>query len=238
MVKKLKEIYRGKAKTMYETNDPNVLYCEFRDDISAFNAEKLDTLEKKGQINNFFNAYIMQHLEKAGIKTHFVDRVADNATLVKNLKMYPLECVVRNRAAGSLCKRLGIEKNTLLNPPIFEFFYKDDALGDPLINESHVVTFGWASAEEMQEMKRITFKVNEVLMALFAASDLILADYKLEFGKYHGDIVLADEFTPDGCRIWDANTLESLDKDRFRQDLGSVVESYAYVANRLGIPLE
>ncbi|MGE4350097.1 MAG: phosphoribosylaminoimidazolesuccinocarboxamide synthase [Candidatus Berkiella sp.] len=238
MVAKLKEIYRGKAKTMYETDNPKALYCEFRNDISAFNAEKLANLDRKGLINNHFNAFIMQHLENEGVETHFIEKIGETASLVKKLKMFPLECVVRNLSAGSLCKRLGIEKNQPLNPPVFEFFYKNDKLGDPLINESHIITFKWATAEEIAQMKALTFRVNEILSKLFKANDLLLADYKLEFGLFEGRIILADEFTPDGCRIWDAKTLEIFDKDRFRQDLGNVVESYELVARRLNIPLK
>jgi phosphoribosylaminoimidazole-succinocarboxamide synthase len=156
---------------------------------------------------------------------------------VKKLDMFPIECVVRNRATGSLCRRLGVEDGLILDPPLFEFFLKDDALGDPLINENHILSFKWASQSDIDEMKRLTFQVNEILRELFDKANLILVDYKLEFGKFEGRVLLGDEFTPDGCRLWDKDTLEKLDKDRFRQDLGDVIESYQEVANRLGIEI-
>lgn len=237
MVTPVKEIYRGKAKTLYTTENPNQLYCEFRNDTSAFNGQKLACLDRKGMINNHFNAFIMRFLEEKGIETHFIELVSENASLFKKLKMYRLECVVRNFAAGGLCKRLGVEKGLKLTPPIFEFFLKDDKLGDPLINESHIATFQWASENELEHMKSITFKVNEILSHLFLEKGLLLVDYKLEFGQIDGKIILGDELTPDGCRIWDKETLEILDKDRFRQDLGNVVESYEIVARRLNVPL-
>lgn len=237
MTKKLHEKYKGKAKTLYTTDDPTKFYCEFRNDTSAFNGQKVEQLERKGMVNNYFNAFIMQYLQNNQVATHFVELVDDNASLVEKLDMFPLECVVRNYAAGSLCKRLGLEKGQALTPPVFEFFYKSDKLGDPLINDSHIETFSWASKEEVETMKALTLQVNAVLSKLFLEHEMILVDYKLEFGKTNGQIVLADEFTPDGCRIWDANTLEVLDKDRFRQDLGNVVESYELVAKRLNIEI-
>lgn len=237
MVDKLIEKYKGKAKTLYTTSAPDRLYCEFRNDTSAFNGIKVESLDRKGLVNNYFNAHIMQHLENKGIATHFVERVADDASVVKTLEMFPLECVVRNIAAGSICKRLGLEKGQKLTPPIFEFFYKDDALGDPLINESHIETFGWAEKSDVETMRALTLEINQVLSQLFLEHGMTLVDYKLEFGVAEGRIVLGDEFTPDGCRIWDSETLEVLDKDRFRQDLGNVVESYEAVAKRLGVDL-
>jgi len=237
MVVKRIEKYKGKAKTLYTTSDPSILYCEFRDDTSAFNGVKIDKLYRKGLVNNYLNAYIMQYLENNGIDTHFVERVADNASIVKKLEMFPLECVVRNVAAGSICKRLGVEKGQILTPPIFEFFYKDDALGDPLINDSHIETFGWAKKSDVESIRALTLKINQILSQLFLEHSMTLVDYKLEFGVFEGQIILGDEFTPDGCRIWDSETLEMLDKDRFRQDLGDVVESYELVARRLGVNL-
>jgi phosphoribosylaminoimidazole-succinocarboxamide synthase len=230
-------IYKGKAKSMYLSDNPDHLLCVFRNDTSAFNGVKLAQLERKGMVNNYVNAFIMQALEKKGIPTHFVKLIDEETSLVKRLKMFPVECVVRNFAAGSICKRLGLEAGMELSPPTFEFFYKNDPLGDPMINDSHIITFGWANAEEIEKMKSLTFAVNDVLKALFEKAGMILVDYKLEFGLYQGKMVLGDEFTPDGCRIWDIETKKVLDKDRFRQDLGNVVEAYEEVAHRLGVLL-
>jgi len=232
------ELYAGKAKTVYTTDDPDLLVLEFRNDTSAFDGEKVEQLERKGQVNNQFNAFVMKQLQDAGVATHFVDQLSKTESLVRNLSMIPVECVVRNRAAGSLCRRLGIEEGSVLNPPVFEFFLKDDALHDPMINDSHIETFGWATADEVAQMKALTLQVNDVLTNLFAGGDLILVDYKLEFGRFKDRIVLGDEFSPDGCRLWDANTLEKMDKDRFRQNLGNVIESYEAVGRRIGIQFD
>lgn len=229
------ELYRGKAKTVYLTDDPDHLILHFRDDASAFDGTKKAIFKRKGRVNHRFNAFIMQHLEQAGIATHFVDHYADDAAVVKALDMIPVECVVRNRAAGSLCRRLGIQEGTVLTPPVFEFFYKNDALHDPLINVSHIRTFQWASEKDITQMQAVTMAVNDVLYPLFLAAGMLLVDYKLEFGHHHGSLLLGDEFTPDGCRIWDIETREKLDKDRFREDLGNVIESYERVAERLAI---
>jgi len=231
------ELYSGKAKSVFTTDDPDRLILRFRDDTSAFDGEKVEQLARKGMVNNKVNAYIMGQLGSAGIPTHFEHLLADNETLVKRLTMIPVECVVRNITAGSICKRLGIEEGIELNPPTFEFFLKNDALHDPMVNEYHIRSFGWADEEEISEMKRLTFMVNDVLKQLFLDAGLLLVDYKLEFGRYHGKIILGDEFTPDGCRLWDAATRKKLDKDRFRQGMGGVVEAYEEVAQRLGVEL-
>ncbi|PTY37109.1 phosphoribosylaminoimidazolesuccinocarboxamide synthase [Saccharospirillum sp. MSK14-1] len=228
-------LYAGKAKTVHTTEDPDLLVLEFRNDTSAFDGEKVEQLERKGQVNNEFNAFIMQALQQAGIDTHFVKALSPTESLVRNMQMIPVECVVRNRAAGSLCRRLGITEGEVLDPPVFEFFLKDDARHDPMINESHIETFGWATAAEVTRMKALTMAVNNVLKKLFADGNLLLVDYKLEFGRFNGDIVLGDEFSPDGCRLWDAQSLEKMDKDRFRQDLGHVIESYEEVGRRIGV---
>jgi len=230
-------LYTGKAKSLYTTEDPDQLLCVFRNDTSAFDGEKIEQLDRKGKVNNHFNAFIMQKLAKAGIPNHFEKIVKAEASLVKRLKMIPVECVVRNFAAGSLCRRLGVEAGKELQPPTFEFFLKNDALHDPMINESHIITFGWATKTAIEQMQKMTFAVNEVLKPLFQNAGLILVDYKLEFGYYHNALLLGDEFTPDGCRIWDAETKKVLDKDRFRKDMGDVVEAYEEVAHRLGVPL-
>jgi len=236
-MEKQKLLAQGKAKSMYETDSESVLLMEFRDDASAFDGKKMSALNNKGKVNNQFNAFILDLLTKEGIETHFIETISTHESLVKKLDMFPIECVVRNRATGSLCRRLGVEDGLVLDPPLFEFFLKDDALGDPLINENHILSFKWASQSDIDEMKRLTFQVNEILRELFDKANLILVDYKLEFGKFEGRVLLGDEFTPDGCRLWDKDTLEKLDKDRFRQDLGDVIESYQEVANRLGIEI-
>jgi Phosphoribosylaminoimidazolesuccinocarboxamide (SAICAR) synthase len=179
----------------------------------------------------------MEHLSNNGVETHFLKLVEKNESLVKRLDMLPVECVVRNIATGSLCRRLGVEEGIKFEDPLFEFFLKDDDLGDPLINDNHITAFGWGTEEEIATMKEITFRINHLLCKLFKEVGLILVDYKVEYGRSNGSLILGDEFTPDGCRIWDAETGESLDKDRFRKDLGDVVESYQIVAHKLGISL-
>ena len=237
-MEKIKQITSGKAKSLYTTNDGNFLVMEFRDDTSAFDGKKTASLENKGKVNNQFNAFIMEYLATQNIDTHFVKLLSNTESLVKNLEMFPIECVVRNRATGSLCKRLGIEDGLILETPLFEFFLKDDDLGDPLINDNHIISFGWANREDLSVMQSMTLKVNELLVDFFAKANLLLIDFKLEFGKHDGKIVLGDEFTPDGCRLWDKDTLTKMDKDRFRQDLGDVIETYGEVADRLGMQIK
>jgi phosphoribosylaminoimidazole-succinocarboxamide synthase len=236
-MKKQAELYAGKAKSVYLTDDPDKLVLHFRNDTSAFDGEKIEQLDRKGEVNNRFNAFIMQLLQAAGVPTHFESILSAQEALVKKLAMIPVECVIRNIATGSLCKRLGVEEGIDLNPSTFEFFLKNDALHDPMINEYHIRSFGWANDDQIESMKSLTFEVNDILTALFADAGLLLVDYKLEFGDYHGQLVLGDEFTPDGCRIWDAKTRKKLDKDRFRQGLGGVVEAYEEVARRLGMEI-
>lgn len=236
-MKKIAELYAGKAKTVYTTEDENKLILHFRNDTSAFDGEKVEQLDRKGMVNNKFNAFIMQKLEAAGVPTHFEKLLSDEESLFKRLDMLPIECVVRNISAGSLCRRLGVEEGLDLNPPTFEFFLKNDALHDPMINDAHIITFKWATQDEIDQMKELTFKVNDILKALFADAGMLLVDYKLEFGRYQGELMLGDEFSPDGCRLWDAETRKKLDKDRFRQGLGGVIEAYEEVAQRLGVEL-
>lgn len=236
-VEKQQELYKGKAKTVYATNDPDRLIMLFRNDTSAFDGKKLAQLDRKGMVNNRFNAFIMEKLAAAGIPTHFEGLLNDQESLVKKLTMLPVECVVRNRAAGSICRRLGLTEGQELNPPTFEFFLKDDSLGDPMINESHIETFGWATKEHVEQMKVLTFQVNEILKGIFAEGGMTLVDSKLEFGLFNGQLVLGDEFSPDGCRLWDSATGNKMDKDRFRQDLGDVIETYEEVARRIGVVL-
>ncbi|ALS98448.1 phosphoribosylaminoimidazolesuccinocarboxamide synthase [Lacimicrobium alkaliphilum] len=237
-MEKRTELYRGKAKTVFTTDDPARLVLHFRNDTSAFDGEKIEQLERKGMINNKFNHFIMSKLEQAGVPTQVEALLSDTDSLVKKLDMIPVECVVRNIAAGSICRRLGIEEGTVLNPPTFEFFLKNDALHDPMINESHIKTFGWAEDAHIEQMKALTFKVNDVLKTLFDDAGMLLVDYKLEFGLFGGQITLGDEITPDGCRLWDKETRKKMDKDRFRQGLGNVVEAYEEVSARLGIKLD
>jgi len=238
---KRQELYRGKAKTVYATDDANLLVMHYRDDVSAFDGVKLAKLDLKGETNNKINAYVMGKLAAAGVATHFVRMLNERESLVKAMQMVPVECVVRNVCAGSMAKRYGIEEGTRLAEPIFEFFLKSDALHDPLCNDDHIRILGWASAAEIAQMRAITHKVNAVLKPLFANAGIDLVDYKLEFGHPKDDpagpLVLGDEFTPDGCRLWDAKTGEKLDKDRFRRDLGEVIEHYREVARRIGAPL-
>ncbi len=234
-MEKREELYAGKAKSVYKTDDPDLLIMHFRDDTSAFDGKKLEQLERKGKVNNIFNAFIMEKLKAAGIPTHFEKRLNDRESLVKRMAMMPVECVVRNVSAGSLVRRLGVEEGLELNPPTYELFLKNDAQGDPMINESLCLTFGWATEAQLAEMKQLTYKVNGVLKQLFDEAGMLLVDYKLEFGVFKGEVVLGDEFSPDGCRLWDKTTREKLDKDRFRQGLGGVVEAYEEVGRRLGI---
>ena len=234
-IKKGELITTGKAKSLYETNEEDFLIMHYSDDTSAFDGKKIESLEGKGTINNKFNAFIMEYLESESISTHFVELLNETDSLVKRLDMAPVECVVRNVAAGSICKRLGLEEGIDINPPTFEFFYKDDALGDPMINEYHIKAFGWATEEQVEQMQILTFEVNTALKKLFLNAGMILVDYKLEFGDHKGKLLLGDEFTPDGCSVWDEETREKLDKDRFRQGLGDVVESYQIMAKRLGV---
>ncbi len=234
-MEKREQLYAGKAKSVYTTDDENLLILLFRNDTSAFDGEKIEQLDRKGQVNNQFNAFIMQKLEQAGIATHFERLLSAQESLVKRLHMAPIECVVRNISAGSICRRLGVEEGLDLIPPTFEFFLKNDELHDPMINEYHIRSFGWAEPEHVTRMQELTFEVNDVLKALFADAGMLLVDYKLEFGLFNGELLLGDEFTPDGCRLWDVDTREKLDKDRFRQNLGGVVESYELVGKRLGV---
>ena len=236
-MEKRDELYAGKAKSVYRTDEDDKLILLFRNDTSAFDGQKVDQLDRKGMVNNRFNAFIMTLLENNGIPTQHIQILSDQESLVKKLEMIPVECVARNFAAGSLCRRLGLEEGTELKPPIFEFFLKNDALHDPMVNEYHIRTFGWATDEEIEKMKALTFRINSLLSQLFLDAGLLLVDYKLEFGRYNGEIILGDEFSPDGCRLWDEDTRQKMDKDRFRQGLGGVVEAYEEVAHRIGVNL-
>jgi len=240
-MEKRQERYRGKAKTVYATDDPRYLVMHFRDDVSAFDGVKVAQLAQKGETNNRINAFIMGKLAAAGVPTHLVRQIDAREALVRAMKMVPVECVVRNVCAGSMAKRYGIEEGTRLAEPIFEFFLKSDALHDPLCNDDHIRVLGWATAGEIAQMKSLSHRVNAILKPMFDNAGIALVDYKLEFGHPFDDpdgpLVLGDEFTPDGCRLWDASTGEKLDKDRFRRDLGEVIEHYREVARRIGMML-
>ncbi|WP_416778385.1 phosphoribosylaminoimidazolesuccinocarboxamide synthase [Xenorhabdus budapestensis] len=237
-MQKKAELYRGKAKTVYATDNPDLLVLEFRNDTSALDGERIEQFDRKGMVNNKFNYFIMRKLEEAGIPTQMEQLLSENESLVKKLNMVPVECVIRNRAAGSLVKRLGVEEGMVLNPPLFDLFLKDDARRDPMVNESYCETFGWVSKEHLAEMKCLSYKANEVLSQVFDDAGLILVDFKLEFGLFKGKIVLGDEFSPDGSRLWDKQTMDKMDKDRFRQSLGGLVEAYEEVAHRIGVILD
>lgn len=237
-MQKKAELYRGKAKTVYTTEDPDLLILEFRNDTSALDGERIEQFDRKGMVNNKFNHFIMSKLEDAGIPTQMEALLSDTEALVKKLEMIPVECVIRNRAAGSLVKRLGVEEGLILNPPLFDLFLKDDAKHDPMVNESYCETFGWVNKENLSEMKRLSYKANEVLSKIFADAGLILVDFKLEFGLFNGKVVLGDEFSPDGSRLWDKETMNKMDKDRFRQSLGGLIEAYEEVARRIGVNLD
>ena len=234
-MEKREELYAGKAKSVFTTDNPDLMIMEFRDDTSAFDGKKMEQLDRKGMVNNKFNAFIMTALANAGIPTHFVELQSDNESVVKRLDMMPVECVVRNISAGSLCRRIGVEEGLELNPPTFELFLKNDELGDPMVNESLVETFGWADPAHLTTARELTFKVNDVLKKMFDDAGMLLVDYKLEFGIFDGEVLLGDEFSPDGCRLWDKETREKMDKDRFRQGLGGVIEAYEEVGRRLGM---
>jgi phosphoribosylaminoimidazole-succinocarboxamide synthase len=232
-IEKKDKLYEGKAKIIYKTDDPEKVIMHFKDDASAFDGEKKGTILKKGPINNEITSVIYAHLEKKGIKTHYLEMISDREALVRNVKILPVEVVIRNYAAGSICRKLGIEEGLKLEPPTFEFFYKSDELHDPPINDYHIRTFKWATDEEMEYMKKEAYRINEILVDYFDSLNIILVDFKLEFGKQNGRLYLADEFTPDGSRLWDKDTKEVLDKDRFRKDLGNVNEKYAEVYKRV-----
>ncbi len=232
-----KPLYKGKSKTVYDMGETDTVLVEFRNDATAFNGARHALLEEKGRVNCAFDAFIMANLAKNGIKTHWLKRLSPTEIVVRRLDMLKIECIVRNRAAGSICKRLGLERGRVFSPPLFEFFLKDDALGDPLITEDHILLLKLATQEEIAKMKALTYKVNDVLKPLFAEAGFDLVDFKLEFGYYQGELLLGDEFTLDGCRLWDQKTGEIYDKDRFRQELGDVIKFYKRAAERLGIDI-
>ncbi len=234
-MEKREQLYEGKAKKVFATEDPDVVIVDYKDDATAFNGEKKGTIVGKGVINNRMTNHVFRLLEKEGVPTHYIEELSDRETAVKKVEIVPLEVIVRNIAAGSFSKRLGVEEGTRFKQPTIEFSYKNDALGDPLINRYFALALELATEEEIDTIKKYAFKVNDVLKAYFLNADIELVDFKIEFGRYKGEIILADEISPDTCRLWDVNTHEKLDKDRFRRDLGNVEEAYQEVFKRLGL---
>lgn len=234
-MKKCELLYEGKAKKVYATDNADFCIVDYKDDATAFNGLKKGTIVGKGVVNNKMSNYLFKLLEQEGIKTHFVEELSDRETLVKKVKIVPLEVIVRNKAAGSLAKRLGLEEGTPMKTPVLEFCYKDDALGDPMVNEYHILAAGFASKEDVDQIASMALKINDILCKFFLSVNIELIDFKLEFGRCADGIILADEISPDTCRFWDVNTHEKLDKDRFRRDLGGVEEAYAEVMKRIGL---
>ena len=234
-MQKLEQLYEGKAKRIFKTDEPGIYWVEYKDDATAFNGEKKAQITGKGELNNRITSIFFRMLKEKGIDNHFVEELSPTEQLVKEVKIIPLEVVVRNVAAGSLAKRLGMEEGTELPQAVVEFYYKDDALGDPLVNDSHIDILGIASAADRDQLRQMGLEVNNVVQAYMKERGIILVDFKLEFGRTaDGKILLADEISPDTCRFWDAQTREKLDKDRFRRDLGNVEDAYKEILHRLG----
>ncbi len=238
-MQKLNQIYEGKAKILYATDDQNLLIQYFKDDATAFNNLKKDRIERKGILNNYISEYLMLELAKANIPTHFIERLDERNQLVKKVTIIPLEVIVRNITAGSLSKKLNIAEGLVLDKPLFELYFKNDALGDPLLTEDHAITLlKIVSEKQLAEIRNYALSINKILQEIFRKINIKLVDFKIEFGvDSSGAVLLADEISPDSCRLWDTNTAEKLDKDRFRRDLGGLVEAYTEVATRLKINL-
>ncbi len=234
-MEKKEQLYEGKAKKVFATEDPDVVIVSYKDDATAFNGEKKGTIVGKGVINNRMTNLVFQKFEAAGIPTHFIEELNDRETAVKKVDIVPLEVIIRNVAAGSFSKRMGVEEGRELLCPILEFSYKNDELGDPFINDDYALALGLATKEEIDQIREYTLKINEIMKEYFLNAGMKLIDFKIEFGRFHGKILLADEVSPDTCRLWDVNTNEKLDKDRFRRDLGNVEEAYNEVFHRLGL---
>ena len=235
-MQKMEQMYEGKAKKVFATDDPTLCIVSYKDDATAFNGKKNGTIEGKGVVNNRMSNFMFQLLEKNGIPTHFVKELNDRETLVKKVTIVPLEVIMRNKAAGSMAKRLGLKEGTELLCPVLEFSYKCDELDDPMVNDSHILAAGFATKEDLDTISSMSRKINEIMCEFFASVGVELIDFKLEFGRTtDGQIVLADEISPDTCRFWDIHTHEKLDKDRFRRDLGGVEEAYAEMMKRIGL---
>ena len=233
-MEKREQLYEGKAKKVFATDDPNLVIVDYKDDATAFNGAKKGTIVGKGVINNVMSNHMFQLLEQQGVPTHFVEQLSERETLVKKVSIVPLEVIIRNISAGSFAKRFGVEEGIVFDEPTIEFSYKNDELGDPLMNAYHAIALKAATREEIETIKAMAFKVNEVMKQYFDTLNVILVDFKLEFGKTaDGKIVLADEISPDTCRLWDKTTKEKLDKDRFRRDMGGVEEAYQEIMKRV-----
>jgi len=233
IMEKREQLYEGKAKKVFATDDANVVLVDYKDDATAFNGLKKGTIVGKGVVNNKVSNFMFKMLESKGIPTHFIEQISDRQTYVKKVKIVPIEVIVRNIAAGSLAKRLGLEEGTKLKSTVLEYCYKDDSLGDPMINEYHAYALGLATKEELEIIAAYSFKINDIMTEFFKDLGIELIDFKLEFGRYMGKIILADEISPDTCRFWDSKTGQKLDKDRFRRDLGNVEEAYQEILKRL-----
>lgn len=234
-MERTEQLYEGKAKKVFATDNPDYCIVSYKDDATAFNGLKKGTIVGKGVVNNKMSNYLCKMLEEKGIPTHFVEELNDRDTVVKKVQIVPLEVIVRNKAAGSLSKRLGLPEGTPMKTTVLEFCYKNDDLGDPIVNEYHILAAELATKEEVEKISDMALKINEILCDFFKSVNIDLIDFKLEFGRYKGDIILADEISPDTCRFWDVNTQEKLDKDRFRRDMGGVEEAYAEVMKRIGL---
>jgi phosphoribosylaminoimidazole-succinocarboxamide synthase len=232
-MKKLEQIYEGKAKKVFDTDNPDIVLVDYKDDATAFNGLKKGTIVGKGVVNNRVSNHMFRMLEEKGIPTHYVEQISDRETLVKKVEIVQVEVIVRNIAAGSLSKRLGLAEGTKMSCTVLEYCYKSDELGDPMVNDYHIAVLGLATPEEMDTIARYSLKINEIMTAYLKQFDIELIDFKLEFGRFHGQIILADEISPDTCRFWDSKTGEKLDKDRFRRDLGHVEDAYQEILKRL-----
>ena len=232
-MKKLEQLYEGKAKKVFKTDDPKCLIVDYKDDATAFNGEKKGQIVGKGVVNNTMTNIILQLLEQKGVPTHYIEQISDRETIVKAVKILPLEVITRNISAGSFAKRYGVEEGIVFDKPTFELSYKNDDLGDPLMCESHALALKLVTEEQLKKVKAYTATVNETLKEFFLDKGLKLVDFKIEFGLYDGEVILADEISPDTCRLWDVETNEKMDKDRFRRDLGKIEETYAEVLRRV-----
>ena len=234
-VEQKEQLYEGKAKKVYATSDPDLVIVDYKDDATAFNGLKKGTIVGKGVVNNKMSNYLMKMLAEHGIETHFVEELSERRTLVKHVDIVPLEVIMRNIVAGSLSKRTGLPEGATPKMPVLELYYKSDELGDPMINSHHALAFGWATRDELDQIEKMARKINDVLKAFFAGVGVDLVDFKIEFGRYKGKIILADEISPDTCRFWDSKTKEKLDKDRFRRDMDDVEGAYHEMMKRLGL---
>ena len=232
-MEKKEQLYEGKAKKVFATDDANLVIVDYKDDATAFNGEKKGTITGKGVINNVMSNHMFQLLEQQGVPTHFVEQLSERETLVKKVSIVPLEVIIRNISAGSFAKRFGVEEGIVFDEPTIEFSYKNDDLGDPMVNNYHILAAGFATQEEIDKISSMALKVNELMLEFFKSIGVDLIDFKIEFGLYDGEVILADEISPDTCRLWDVKTGEKMDKDRFRRDLGNVEETYAEVLKRV-----